>query len=613
MCGIIGYIGPRKAKDVLMDGLKRLEYRGYDSAGLAVVSSDMHTSYLKEVGKVSALTERVSAEQEINGSVGIAHTRWATHGGVTRENAHPHTDENRRVFVVHNGIIENYRDLRRWLQERGVSFTSDTDTEVLAQLLGYFVGQGYSSASAVNEALRSIRGAYGVVIVFSEDPDTLYAARNGSPLILGVGNEEFLVASDLSALVVYTRHVIHLKDGELATVMRTDFTITDKHNQVQSRETEELPEDIGVAHKNGYPHFMKKEIYEQSEALANVLSGRIDEETGNIILGGIDQYRHQLAPADQIIIVSCGTSYYAGLVGQHLIEELAHVPVRVEIASEFRYRTMLVTPQTVVVAVSQSGETADTIAALQEVELKGATLLGIVNVVGSTIARMTHAGIYTHAGQEIGVASTKAFTSQLGALLTLAMYLGRQRTLDAETVKQLSDEVFALIEEMPAFIARMDEETEALATRYEAVGDMLYLGRGYGYPIALEGALKLKEISYVHAEGYASGEMKHGPIALVDENFPTVALACQDPVYTKTLSNIQEIKARNGPVIAVATEGDTEIADLADEVMYVPSVSRFLLPLVAVIPYQLFAYHIAVRNGKDPDKPRNLAKSVTVE
>jgi len=613
MCGIIGYIGPRKANHVLMDGLKRLEYRGYDSAGLAVLSSELHMSYIKEVGKVQALMDSLAEREDIDGTTGIAHTRWATHGGVRKHNAHPHTDTNQNVFVAHNGIIENHKTLRRWLEERNVSFVSETDTEVLAQLLGYLRDQGYSRERAVNEALRSIKGAYGVVIMFADDSDTLYAARNGSPLILGVGNDEFLVASDLAALVVYTRHVIHLRDGELATVTRNDFTITDKHNQVQARETEELPEDIGVAHKNGYEHFMHKEIYEQSDALANVISGRIDEETGNIILGGIDQYRSQLARADQIIIVSCGTSYYAGLVGQYLIEELAHVSVRVEMASEFRYRTMLVTPQTVVVAISQSGETADTIAALQEVELKGATMLGIVNVVGSTIARMTHAGMYMHAGQEIGVASTKAFMSQLGALLILALYLGRQRTLSAASVKGIADELSELLEELPNIIAHKDEDMKQLATEYTETSGFLYLGRNYEYPIALEGALKLKEVSYIHAEGYAAGEMKHGPIALIDEQFPTFAVACQDEVYNKTISNLQEIKARNGRIIAIGTEGEEDLYDVADTVIEVPDCSRYLVPFVSVIPLQLFAYHVAVHTGKDPDKPRNLAKSVTVE
>ncbi|OGF61898.1 glutamine--fructose-6-phosphate aminotransferase [Candidatus Giovannonibacteria bacterium RIFCSPLOWO2_01_FULL_44_40] len=618
MCGIVGYIGKRNALPIVIDGLRALEYRGYDSAGVALWDG-AKIRFEKAAGRVSALESRLSRKSTLwNGKSAIAHTRWATHGKPSDRNAHPHADCQGGIFVVHNGIIENYAELREALIREGHSFLSETDTEVLAHLFERpFLSSGkIFLEDAVLEGLRHVDGTFGIAVISKHDPEKIVVARRGSPIILGVGDEEYLVASDASAIVGVTKNVVYLHDNEAAVLAPSQMQIFNLSKKAIQKSVDKIDWDISQAQKGGFDHFMQKEIFEGPSALENVFLGRlIDPPTGggSAKLGGIVAVRDRLLRAKKIIISACGTSYYAGLVGKHYFEEFAKIPASVEYASEFRYSNPVIDSDTAAIFISQSGETADTLEALREAKKRGALALGIVNVVGSTIARESDAGVYNHAGPEIGVASTKAFVSQLGALALLALFLGRERGAVSDVLGQ------KLVRELKAMPAKMkrvlsgDAEIKKLAEKYLKYKNFLYLGRKYQFPVALEGALKLKEISYRHAEGYASGEMKHGPIALIDENFPTVALAPKDPVYEKILSNIQEIKARNGRVLAVATEGDAKIGKLADDVIFIPQTLEMLTPLLSVIPLQLFAYHTAVLLGLDVDKPRNLAKSVTVE
>ncbi|PIU78965.1 MAG: glutamine--fructose-6-phosphate transaminase (isomerizing) [Candidatus Moranbacteria bacterium CG06_land_8_20_14_3_00_43_56] len=609
MCGIVGYIGKREALPILMDGLKRLEYRGYDSAGFSVANGDRIVTE-KAVGKVAELENKIN-EKDIPGNLGIAHTRWATHGKPSERNAHPHRDCSKKIFLVHNGIIENYKELKHDLEKAGHKFSSETDTEVLAHLIEEYSKQ-VPFEEAVWRTLAHVRGTYGLAIIDRENPQKLIIARNGSPLVLGVMDDGYVIASDVAPIVRYTDRVIYLDDGEMAEVTGQSCKITNFKRKKVKKEISKIDWSVEEAEKKGYPHFMLKEIMEQPEAVENSIRGRLVVGEGIAKLGGLRDVSERLRRLKRLVIVSCGTSYYAGLVGKYMLEEYAGVRTDVEHASEFRYRKPLLDENTAVLAISQSGETADTLAAIREAKNKGAITLGIVNVVGSTIARETDAGVYNHAGPEIGVASTKAFTSQLSILALLTLFLGRQREMSFVMGKRIAEELAEIPKLMKSVLNQADE-IKKVAEKYSKYSNFLYLGRKYNYPIAMEGALKIKEISYVHAEGYPFGEMKHGPIALIDKNFPTMAIATKDSVYEKTLSGIQEVKARSGKVIAIATKGDREIQKMVDDVIYIPKTLEMLTPLLSVVPLQLFAYHFAVGKGLDVDKPRNLAKSVTVE
>jgi len=608
MCGIVCYVGKKEAKPILIEGLKRLEYRGYDSAGIAVRNG--RNVYLRRsVGRISELERKING-QVISGQCGIAHTRWATHGEPTETNAHPHIDQDENVYVIHNGIIENFHTLKKKLEKDGVRFRSQTDTEVLAHLIAKNFDGDLSEA--VRKTMAQVEGTFGIAVLHKQVPDEVVVARRGSPLVIGVGEDENFAASDVSALIRYTNKVIHLQDNELATLYRSDVKISTMHATQVQRPTEKVewsPED---AELNGFPHFMLKEIYEQSETIQNAMRGRLEPGEGISKLGGLMPVWNDLKECRNLVIVACGTSYYAGCVGKYIFEKLTDVDVQVELASEFRYRKLNFPSRTFIIAVSQSGETADTLAAIREAKRKGARLLGIVNVVGSSISRETEAGVYNHAGPEIGVASTKIFTSQLVILTLIALLMGRHQRLSlTEGV-----EIIRAIESLPDKVKKVLSQAnhiEAIAGKYCECSNWLYLGRKYNYPIALEGALKLKEISYIHAEGYAAGEMKHGPIALVSPQMPTVAIAPDDEMYEKMLNNIHEIKSRRGPVIAIATEGDQKLGDMVDEVIEIPETLDFLTPVLAVVPCQLLAYHCARLLGREIDKPRNLAKSVTVE
>jgi glucosamine--fructose-6-phosphate aminotransferase (isomerizing) len=613
MCGIIGYVGPRPQRDVLLGGLKRLEYRGYDSAGLAVQSGE-RLRIVKAAGKIRELEAR-SADLDLSGTVGIGHTRWATHGVPNDINAHPHTGRVGRIALVHNGIIENYQTLRTLLEKRGNVFHTETDTEVLAHLVEEYLENGHDHPleEAVRLALLEVEGAYGIAVIDSHSPGRLVAARRGSPLVLGIGEGEFFVGSDASAFAEYTREIIYLNDDEMAILGPDGYLVKNLENVELSPEVQRLEWELDRIEKGGFEHFMLKEIHEQPETLVDAMRGRVNPETGEVKLGGLQDVQGLLARCDRVIISACGTSWHAALIGERLIEEFARIPVEVEYASEFRYADPVFTPGTVVLVISQSGETADTLAALRLAREQEVPVLGIVNVVGSTIARETLAGVYIHAGPEIGVASTKAFTSQVTVLSQIAVLMGRLRgTLDGTRAREVLSEIVHL----PAKVRQILEQAEGLrdfATEFSGVGNALYLGRGYNFPVALEGALKLKEISYIHAEGYPAAEMKHGPIALIDQDMPVVVLAPGDSVYDKVVSNIEEIRARRGRVYAVATEDDDRIAALADRVVYIPRTLDCFYPLLAVVPLQLLAYHVAVQRGCDVDQPRNLAKSVTVE
>src|SRR5215469_2532991 len=607
MCGIVGYVGPRSAAPVLLDGLKRLEYRGYDSAGVAVMNGRLETR--KQKGKISNLESLLDAEP-VEGSVGIAHTRWATHGVPNQCNAHPHIDCKGEIAVVHNGIIENATALRRMLEEHGHLFVSDTDTEVLAHLIeAAFDG---SLEDAVMEALHQVEGAYGIAVVSSLDPDKIVAARKGGPLLVGLGDGEYYIASDASAILAHTREVVYLEDGDLAVLDRNGYRILDLNAATLHRRVTKIDWDLSQIERGGYAHFMLKEICEQPETIANTMAGRLLHDEATAKLSGLNLSDDELLGIDNIIITACGTSWHSALIGEQMIEELTRVPVEVEYASEFRYRNPIVTDRTLCIVISQSGETADTLAAMREAQRRGARTLGIVNVVGSTIAREAGAGIYLHAGPEIGVASTKAFTSQVVALALLTLKLGRLREVSLLRGREIISALQALPGQIQGILDR-NQEIEDLAEEFKRAQNFLYLGRGYNFPTALEGALKLKEISYIHAEGYPAAEMKHGPIALIDALMPVVFIAPHDSVFDKVASNVQEVKARSGRVIAITSREEPSLEGKIDYEFRIPETIDMLTPVLAAIPLQLLAYHIAVKRGSNVDQPRNLAKSVTVE
>jgi len=609
MCGIVAYLGQRKAQPILIEGLKRLEYRGYDSSGVAI-RCGQEMRVVKSVGRIMKLEAELPGRNCEEGTLGIAHTRWATHGGPSHENAHPHTDSSGRLAVVHNGIIENHVALRKLLEQDGVEFRSETDSEVLPHLFAkYYRGD---LADAVRQGLKDVRGTYGIAVVHADNPDVLVAARNGSPLIVGVGDGEFIVASDASAIIAHTTRVVYLEDREVVTITRGGFETSTIDAVPTTKEIEEVEWDLAQIEKKGYAHFMLKEIFEQPESLADTMRGRVDLAEAQAVLGGLRAFAKELTRARRIILIGCGTAWHAALIGEYMFEDLARVPVEVEYASEFRYRNPIIENGTVVIAISQSGETADTLAAVREARNKGALTLGIVNTVGSTIARATDAGVYLHAGPEIGVASTKAFSSQVMVLFLMTLFLGRRRHMAHHHAASIIEALAAVPEQVRSILGQ-DEHIRGIAQLYKDRENWLYLGRGYNFPIALEGALKLKEISYVHAEGLPAAEMKHGPIALITPDMPVVFLANRGLQYNKIVSNIEEVRSRGGKVIAVATEGDEEIARLADHVIAVPDVSEPLQPMLNVIPLQLLAYHVAVMRDCAVNKPRNLAKSVTVE
>ena len=611
MCGIVGYVGRREAAGLVLEALKRLEYRGYDSAGIAV-THDGALTVEKAPGRIAVL-EAALGDRLPRGRTALAHTRWATHGVPNQDNAHPHTDCGGSVALVHNGIIENATALRTMLTTRGHTFRSDTDTEVLAHLIEEALGQGDSLEDAVIAALREVDGAYGIAVISPRAPGVLVAARMGSPILVGLGDDENFVASDAAALIEHTRKVIYLDDGEIAVLTPSEYHVTNLQTARVEKKVRTIDWDQEKIEKGGYAHFMLKEIMEQPESIGNTLRGHLLEEEGTSRLGGLARLtQHDASDIDRIVLTACGTSWHAALVAEYMLEELARVPVEVEYASEFRYRNPILDEATLVIAISQSGETADTLAAIREARKRGARTFGVVNVVGSSIAREVDEGIYLHAGPEIGVASTKAFTSQVVALALLTLNLGRRRAMSVLQGRELVRALRALPDQVRQILRRA-RQVEELAERFARSHNALYLGRGYNFPVALEGALKLKEISYIHAEGYPAAEMKHGPIALIDEMMPVVFVAPHDAVYQKIQSNVQEVKARGGKVIAVVTEGDEEIRALADYVIEIPATLDPLTPVLSVIPLQLFAYYIALRRGCDVDKPRNLAKSVTVE
>jgi glutamine---fructose-6-phosphate transaminase (isomerizing) len=613
MCGIVAYIGERDAFPILIKGLKRLEYRGYDSAGIALLDADM--KIFKQKGKVADL-ENAIHETDRAGNIGMGHTRWATHGAPNDVNAHPHESQSGDLAVIHNGIIENYATLKAGLMSRGHTFSSDTDTEVLIHLIEDIMNNaGLSLQEAVRVALKQVVGAYAIVIMSKNHPEHLIAARKGSPLVVGIGAQrgEFFLASDATPIVEYTRQVVYLNDGEIAIVENQELTIKTIDNEIQTPYIHELEMNLEQLEKGGYEHFMLKEIYEQPKSIHDSFRGRIDPVSGDIIMRSILDYEEKLRNINRLILIGCGTSWHAGLVAEYLFEEYARIPVEVEYASEFRYRNPVIYGDDLIVAISQSGETADTLAAMELAKSKGATVFGICNVVGSSIPRMSHAGAYTHAGPEIGVASTKAFTAQVTVLAIVAMAMGKLRgTLNGEEIRALMYE----LESIPAKVERalkLNDQIVKIAEEFKDSHNFLYLGRGYNFPVALEGALKLKEISYIHAEGYPAAEMKHGPIALIDENMPVVVIATNSTHYEKVVSNIQEVKARKGRIIAIVSEGNKDLVDLADHIIEVPETEESLSPLINTIPLQLLSYHIAVMRECNVDQPRNLAKSVTVE
>lgn len=612
MCGIVGYIGKEQAWPVIIKGLKRLEYRGYDSAGIALASSNGITAY-KKAGKVSVLEEFANGQDQ-SGTVGIGHTRWATHGEPSDRNAHPHLSGNERLAIVHNGIIENYAIIKETLISNGHNFLSDTDTEVLVHLIEDIQqAEQCDLTEAVRLTLTQVVGAYAIVIIDKENPNQLVAARKGSPMVIGVGEDEYIIGSDASPIIEYTKNIIYLKDEEIATITPNSIEIRTIDNQIQTPFVHRLELKLEMLEKAGYDHFMLKEIYEQPRSIRDCLRGRISPDEGTVQLGGLKDYDDKLKQANRIIIIACGTSWHAGLVGEYLIENYARIPVEVEYASEFRYRNPVVSENDIVIAISQSGETADTMAALELAKSKGALILGICNVVGSSITRLTDGGAYTHAGPEIGVASTKAFTAQVTVISLMAFYMAQLReTTDRSSLKKILKE----LDTMPSLVEKClatEEATKYIAEEIKDAVSCLFLGRGTGFPVALEGALKLKEISYIHAEGYPAAEMKHGPIALIDDELPVVVVATKNSSYEKVLSNIQEVKARKGKVIAVITEGDEKIKEVADFVLEIPDAHESFLPLLATVPLQLLSYHVALLRGCNVDQPRNLAKSVTVE
>ncbi|WBA41194.1 glutamine--fructose-6-phosphate transaminase (isomerizing) [Hymenobacter canadensis] len=611
MCGIVAYIGHREACPIILKGLHRLEYRGYDSAGVALLNGSLEV--YKKKGKVAEL-EAFLQDKDTQAQIGMGHTRWATHGEPNDSNAHPHYSTSERIAIIHNGIIENYAALKEHLQQQGHTFHSDTDTEVFVNLIEEIQKQQKCSLEeAVRLALHEVVGAYAIVVLSRDEPNQLIAARKGSPLVIGVGKDEYFLASDATPIIEYTNEVIYVNDYEIAVIKNGNLEIRSKEDVQQTPYIQKLEMALESIEKGGYEHFMLKEIFEQPRSILDSMRGRLELEAGHLNMGGIRAYERKFMNADRIIIVACGTSWHAGLVAEYLLEDLARIPVEVEYASEFRYRNPIITERDIVIAISQSGETADTLAAIELAKSKGATIFGICNVVGSSIARATDAGAYTHAGPEIGVASTKAFTAQVTVLTLLAMIVGHKRGALSDTRLR---ELMVELTNIPAKVEKallLNDEIKVIAEMFKDVPNFLYLGRGYNFPVALEGALKLKEISYIHAEGYPAAEMKHGPIALIDENMPVVVIATKDSSYEKVVSNIQEVKARKGRIIAVVTEGDTVIPAMAEFVIEVPHTSEVLVPLVSVVPLQLLSYHIAVLRGCNVDQPRNLAKSVTVE
>ena len=611
MCGIVAYLGHREACPIILKGLHRLEYRGYDSAGVALLNGDL-TVYKKK-GKVSEL-EAYIADKNTHANVGMGHTRWATHGEPNDENAHPHYSTSERIAIIHNGIIENYAALKTHLQQQGHVFHSDTDTEVFVNLIEEIQKQNACSLEeAVRLALHEVVGAYAIVVLSKDAPNQLIAARKGSPMVIGIGEGEYFIASDATPIIEYTNEVVYVNDYEIAVIRDGQLEIRSREDVSQTPYIQKLEMELDSIEKGGYPHFMLKEIFEQPRSILDSMRGRLELEAGHLNMGGIRAYEQKFINAQRIIIVACGTSWHAGLVAEYLIEDLARIPVEVEYASEFRYRNPIITERDIVIAISQSGETADTLAAIELAKSKGATIFGICNVVGSSIARATDAGAYTHAGPEIGVASTKAFTAQVTVLTLLAMIMGQKRGTITDTKLR---ELMVELETIPSKVEKalkLDAQIQEIAEEFKDATNFLYLGRGYNFPVALEGALKLKEISYIHAEGYPAAEMKHGPIALIDENMPIVVIATRDSSYEKVVSNIQEVKARKGRIIAIVSEGDSVIPAMAEFVIEVPHPSAVLMPLVSVVPLQLLSYHIAVLRGCNVDQPRNLAKSVTVE
>ncbi|MFC3879669.1 glutamine--fructose-6-phosphate transaminase (isomerizing) [Algoriphagus namhaensis] len=613
MCGIVAYVGQQEALPIIIKGLKRLEYRGYDSAGVALM--DQHgLSVYKKKGKVSELEAHLKERGEVFSKVGIGHTRWATHGEPNDTNAHPHYSSTEKLAIIHNGIIENYEVLKKDLISKGYTFESDTDTEVFVKFIeDIYVNNPISLEEALRLALHKVVGAYAIVLMNKEEPNTLIAARKGSPLVIGVGEDEYFLASDATPIIEYTNKVVYLDDYEIAVIRDNRLQVKTIENVETNPYINKLEMELEAIEKGGYEHFMLKEIYEQPKSIEDCLRGRLDAKSGRLVLGGLRDYMNKFQNAERIIITACGTSWHAGLVAEYLFEEFARIPVEVEYASEFRYRNPVVSEKDFIIAISQSGETADTLAAIELAKSKGATIFGVCNVVGSSIPRATHAGSYTHAGPEIGVASTKAFTAQISVLAMMALKLGYQRgTLPEGKYIELLHELAAIPSKVEKAL-QANDAIKYISEEYKDVSNALYLGRGYNFPVALEGALKLKEISYIHAEGYPAAEMKHGPIALIDEEMPVIFIATKDSSYEKVVSNIQEVKARKGKVIAVVTEGDTSVREMADHVIEIPYTHEAFTPLVAVVPLQLLSYHIAVMRGCNVDQPRNLAKSVTVE
>ncbi|MCB0504281.1 MAG: glutamine--fructose-6-phosphate transaminase (isomerizing) [Cyclobacteriaceae bacterium] len=611
MCGIVAYIGHRQAAPIIIKGLKRLEYRGYDSAGISLLNGGLNI--YKKMGKVADLENLIDGKN-LDSTIGTGHTRWATHGEPNDINAHPHVSRSGNISIIHNGIIENYASIKQDLINKGYTFNSETDTEVLVNFIESIKEERQCSLpKAVRLALNAVVGAYAIVVMTKEDPNLLVAARKGSPLVVGIGKDEFFFASDATPLIEYTNEVVYLKDYEVAVIENGEFSIRDVKNVEKTPYIETIEMELEAIEKGGFEHFMLKEIYEQPKSIKDCMRGRLNADEGRLVLGGIREYANRLIEADKIVINACGTSWHAGLVSEYFIEEFCRIPVEVEYASEFRYRNPIINEGDIVFAISQSGETADTLAAIELAKSKGAIIFGICNVVGSSIARATHEGAYTHAGPEIGVASTKAFTAQLTVMFMIALKLAyRKGTIGESAFRSMLFEM----ERIPQKVERtleLNEQIIEIAKKFKDSGNFLYLGRGYNFPVALEGALKLKEISYIHAEGYPAAEMKHGPIALIDEDMPVVFIATKDRGYEKIISNIQEVKARKGQVIAIVTEGDEEVSKIADYTIEVPDTHEALMPLISVIPLQLLAYHIAIMRGCNVDQPRNLAKSVTVE
>ena len=610
MCGIVGYIGDKNCVPILINGLKRLEYRGYDSAGIGILQNKK-SLVVKNKGKVSLLEDKIE-NLNLNSGIGIAHTRWATHGIPNEQNAHPHTNHDHSIFIIHNGIIENYAVIKKSLLNQGYKFNSETDSEVLVHLIDGFIKKGNDLQKSVQLSLNEVEGTYGLAVIYSNEPDKIVAARKGSPLVVGLGDNENFIASDVSAILAHTKQVVYLEDGEVALITKDSFSAKTIYDKEIQKEVHEITMTLEEIDKGGYPHFMLKEIMEQPETVRNSIRGRIVLDQGTVKLGGLIDVVDSLVEKKRIIITACGTSWHSGLVGEYMIEQFCRIPTEVEYASEFRYRNPIVSKDDAIFFISQSGETADTLAALREAKMKGALVLGICNVVGSSIARETNAGVYTHAGPEIGVASTKAFTSQLVVLALITLLIARRKNLSQVDGKNLAEELLKIPEKIES-ILKLNDKIEQIAEKFKDSSNFLYLGRGYNFPVALEGALKLKEISYIHAEGYPAAEMKHGPIALIDENMPAIFIAPKDSTYDKIVSNIQEVKARGGKIIAIANEDDDEIDNLVDHSIKIPQTIRMLMPILTVIPLQLLAYHIAVKKGLNVDQPRNLAKSVTVE